>query len=92
MRMGFFLSPSPKYPPQHPSFKFPEKPELPENESIAEQHQIVERKDQDPIRNMKPCTSSGIKKEMMDHRLKKHDRESRAGKHTEDEDHLRDAI
>ena len=41
---------------------------------------------------MKPGATSGIKKKVMDYRFNKHHGESRAGKYTEDKNHLRDTI
>ena len=81
-----------KHFPEQSFFKFPKESKLPKNKSVAKQQDIVKRKDEDPIRNMKPGTTTGIKKKMMDHRLDKHDREACAGKDTENEDHLRDAV
>jgi len=41
---------------------------------------------------MKPGATTGIKKKMMDQGLDKHDGEACAGKDTENEDHLCDAV
>jgi len=69
-------------------FKGPEEVELAKDKSVKQQKEIVDRKDQHPIQDIKPGRLIFMKQPSCDDRLDKHYRKTGAGKDNQNDNHL----